>query len=60
VATVAAPVTSDVSGAGSAVALSWLLENGEADSVARRRYSSQVMGCAQRISRLRQGQGRWK
>lgn len=58
VATVAAPVT-DASGAASAVALSWILDHGEADAVARRRYSSQVMGCAQRISRLRQGQGRW-
>lgn len=58
VATVAAPVTSGAAGVGSAVSLSWILDNREADVVARRRYSSQVMGCAQRISRLRQGQGR--
>jgi DNA-binding IclR family transcriptional regulator len=58
VATVAAPVRVIGSTVDSSVCLSWIVEADDSEPLARRRYSAQVMGCAQRISRLRQGQGR--
>lgn len=60
VATVAAAVRGPGSSIDSAVSLSWLLDGEQTEPLARRRYSSQVMGCAQRISRLKQGQERWQ
>lgn len=60
VATVAAAVRGPGSSIDSAVSLSWILDTEETEPLARRRFSSQVMGCAQRISRLKQGQGRWQ
>ena len=60
VATVAAPVRVAGNPVDSAVGLSWIVEADDSEPLARRRYSAQVMGCAQRISRLRQGQGRWR
>ena len=60
VATVAAPVRVVGNPVDSAVGLSWIVEADDSEPLARRRYSAQVMGCAQRISRLRQGQGRWR
>ncbi len=59
VASVAAAVVG-AEGAESAVCLSWIVDAEETEPLARRRYSVQVMGCAQRISRLRQTQGRWR
>lgn len=60
VATVAAPVRIPGHPVDTAVALSWLVDAEVTEPLARRRYSVQVMGCAHRISRLRQGQGRWR
>ncbi|CAN5266810.1 IclR family transcriptional regulator [soil metagenome] len=60
VATVAAPVRVAGSAVDTSVCLSWIVEADDSEPLARRRYSAQVMGCAQRISRLRQGQGRWR
>ena len=60
VASVAAPVRVTGHPVDSAVSLSWIVEADDSEPLARRRYSAQVMGCAQRISRLRQGQGRWR
>jgi IclR family transcriptional regulator, KDG regulon repressor len=58
-ASVAAPVRGS-SSVDTAVCLTWILGAEDAEPLARRRYSSQVIGCAQRISRLRQGEGRWQ
>jgi DNA-binding IclR family transcriptional regulator len=58
-ASVAAPVRGP-SSVSTAVCLTWILGVEDAEPLARRRYSSQVIGCAQRISRLRQGEGRWQ
>lgn len=60
VASVAAPVRVPGAPVDSAVVLSWIVEADDSEPLARRRYSAQVLGCAQRISRLRQGQGRWR
>jgi DNA-binding IclR family transcriptional regulator len=58
-ASVAAPVRG-ASSVDTAVCLSWILGTQDAEPLARRRYSAQVIGCAQRISRLRQREGRWQ
>jgi DNA-binding IclR family transcriptional regulator len=58
-ASVAAPVRGP-SSVDTAVCLSWILGSQDAEPLARRRYSAQVIGCAQRISRLRQREGRWQ
>jgi DNA-binding IclR family transcriptional regulator len=58
-ASLAAPMRG-ATGADSAVCLTWILGAEDAEPLARRRYSSQVIGCAQRISRLRQREGRWQ
>jgi DNA-binding IclR family transcriptional regulator len=60
VASVAAPVRVPGAPVDSAVALSWIVDTDDSEPLARRRYSAQVIGCAQRIARLRQGQGRWR
>jgi DNA-binding IclR family transcriptional regulator len=60
VASVAAPVRVPGAPVDSAVMLSWIVDTDDSEPLARRRYSAQVIGCAQRIARLRQGQGRWR
>lgn len=59
-ASVAAPVRGPLN-VDTAVCLTWILgadDAEDAEAITRRRYSSQVIGCAQRISRLREG--RWQ